>query len=204
MAAEWLYTYDIMLLVQACSDNVHLIASDEEVLIARDRVEYDLSSAFLRLSRKQDVLFLSGPGSFTNLRVAGLVINLARRLVSWEHSLFVIDKIALYAFLVAHNILPSQGIVYIGQTKNFWLYDFAQKNYRVVWIDFVPQWAYFIDHISDKYFADLTEKKIVLWVDEGTLVLSFDGHVNRVPFGDIPTQSVDMAVPEYMIEPVIG
>lgn len=82
LATEWLYTYDIMLLVQACSDNVHLIASDEEVLIARDRVEYDLSSAFLRLSRKQDVLFLSGPGSFTNLRVAGLVINLARRLVS--------------------------------------------------------------------------------------------------------------------------
>ena len=66
----WLYTYCIMLIVQPCSDNVHLVSSQDDVLIARDRVEYDLSSAFLRLSEGQDVLFVSGPGSFTNLRVA--------------------------------------------------------------------------------------------------------------------------------------
>jgi len=151
-----------MLVVQPCSDNVHLISSAEDVLIARDRVEYDLSSAFLRLCEGQDVLFISGPGSFTNLRVAGLVINLARRLISSEKSLFTIDKIALYALLVEREILPPQGIIYIGQTKNFWLYDFVQKSYVVVGVDCVPDGAYFVDQVSDKYFADLADKKIVL------------------------------------------
>lgn len=153
-----------MLIVQPCSDNVHLISADTEVLIARDRVEYDLSSAFLPLSEGQDVLFVSGPGSFTNLRVAGLIINLARRLVSGKNSLFTIDKISLYALLVAKNFLPPQGIIYIGQTKNFWLYDFVQKSYVVVGIDYIPAGDYFVDQVSDRYFDVLADRKIALGV----------------------------------------
>lgn len=193
-----------MLVVQPCSDNVHLISSAEDVLIARDRVEYDLSSAFLRLCEGQDVLFISGPGSFTNLRVAGLVINLARRLISSEKSLFTIDKIALYALLVEREILPPQGIIYIGQTKNFWLYDFVQKSYVVVGVDCVPDGAYFVDQVSDKYFADLADKKIVLSIQWDDLVVSFGGLAHHIAFADMSLQSVDIAVPEYMIEPVIG
>lgn len=193
-----------MLIVQPCSDNVHLIASQEEILIARDRVEYDLSTDFLRLSEGQDVLFISGPGSFTNLRVAGLVINLARRLVFANNALYAIDKIALYTYLVEQEILPPQGIVYIGQTKNFWLYDFDQKTYAVVGSECVPDGSYFIDQVSDRYFDALADKKVVFNVDGNNLVLSFAGVVNRVAFTDIPMQSVDVAIPEYMIEPVIG
>jgi hypothetical protein len=193
-----------MLIVQPCSDNVHLVSSQEEVLIVRDRVEYDLSSAFLRLSEGQDVLFVSGPGSFTNLRVAGLVINLARRLVSGKNSLFAIDKIALYSFLIDKKLLPPQGILYIGQTKNFWLYDFVRRSYTVVNGDLVPDGQYFVDQISDRYFDVLADKKVGLGVDGDNLVLSFAGALDRIAFVDIPMQSVDVAVPEYMIEPVIG
>jgi hypothetical protein len=193
-----------MLIVQPCSDNVHLVSSQEEVLIVRDRVEYDLSSAFLRLSEGQDVLFVSGPGSFTNLRVAGLVINLARRLVSGKNSLFAIDKIALYSFLIDKKLLPPQGILYIGQTKNFWLYDFVRRSYTVVNGDFVPDGQYFVDQISDRYFDVLADKKVGLGVDGDNLVLSFAGALDCIAFVDIPMQSVDVAVPEYMIEPVIG
>lgn len=193
-----------MLIVQPCSDNVHLVSSQGDVLIARDRVEYDLSSAFLRLSEGQDVLFVSGPGSFTNLRVAGLVINLARRLVSGKNSLFAIDKIALYSFLIDKKLLPPQGILYIGQTKNFWLYDFVRRSYTVVGGDVVPDGQYFVDQISDRYFDLLADKKVGLGVDGDNLVLSFAGALDRIAFVDIPMQSVDVAVPEYMIEPVIG
>ncbi len=193
-----------MLIVQPCSDNVHLVSSQEEVLIVRDRVEYDLSSAFLRLSEGQDVLFVSGPGSFTNLRVAGLVINLARRLVSGKNSLFAIDKIALYSFLIDKKLLPPQGILYIGQTKNFWLYDFVHRSYTVVGGDLVPDGQYFVDQISDRYFDVLADKKVGLGVDGDNFVLSFAGALDRIAFVDIPMQSVDVAVPEYMIEPVIG
>ncbi len=193
-----------MLIVQPCSDNVHLVSSQGDVLIARDRVEYDLSSAFLRLSEGQDVLFVSGPGSFTNLRVAGLVINLARRLVSGKNSLFAIDKIALYSFLIDKKLLPPQGILYIGQTKNFWLYDFVRRSYTVVNGDFVPDGQYFVDQISDRYFDVLADKKVGLGVDGDNLVLSFAGALDCIAFVDIPMQSVDVAVPEYMIEPVIG
>ncbi|MBP7062090.1 hypothetical protein KBA84_04780 [Patescibacteria group bacterium] len=173
-------------------------------MIVRDRVEYDLSSAFLRLSEGQDVLFVSGPGSFTNLRVAGLVINLARRLVSGKNSLFAIDKIALYSFLIDKKLLPPQGILYIGQTKNFWLYDFVRRSYTVVNGDFVPDGQYFVDQISDRYFDVLADKKVGLGVDGDNLVLSFAGALDCIAFVDIPMQSVDVAVPEYMIEPVIG
>lgn len=193
-----------MLIVQPCSDNVHLVSSQGDVLIARDRVEYDLSSAFLRLSEGQDVLFVSGPGSFTNLRVAGLVINLARRLVSGKNALFAIDKIALYSFLIDKKLLPPQGILYIGQTKNFWLYDFVHRSYTVVGGDLVPDGQYFVDQISDRYFDVLADKKVGLGVDGDNFVLSFAGALDRIAFVDIPMQSVDVAVPEYMIEPVIG
>ncbi len=193
-----------MLIVQPCSDNVHLISFDTEVLIARDRVEYDLSSVFLRISEGQDVLFVSGPGSFTNLRVAWLVINLARRLVSSNNSLFAMDKIALYALLVEKKFLPWQGIIYIGQTKNFWLYDFVQKSYTVVGLDSIPDGEYFVDQVSDKYFATLEDKKIVLSVQWDELVISFAGIKNHIAFADMSLQSVEIAAPEYMIEPVIG
>lgn len=193
-----------MLLVQPCSDNVHLICSDTEVLVARDRVEYDLPSVFLRLSKEEDVLFISGPGSFTNLRVAGLIINLARRLVSSAYKLFAIDKISLYNLLVIQKALPAQGIIYIGQTKNFWLYDFISQTYRVVGIDYVPEGEYFVDHMSDRYFGHVADKKVSFGVDADHLVLSFAGDAHRISFASMPLQSVDSAVPEYMIEPVIG
>lgn len=193
-----------MLILQACSDNVHLITENTEIVIPRDRVEYDLSSDFLRLAKGQDVLFVSGPGSFTNLRVSALVINMARRLVSADYKLFSIDKIALYGALVKQNILPSQWIVYIGQTKNFWLYDFVQKTYRVVGVDHIPVGEFFVDQVSDVYFAYLSDAKIALGVGKQWLSISTHGRVTDVDMADIPVSTVDMAVPAYMIEPVIG
>lgn len=193
-----------MLILQACSDNVHLIDENIETIIVRDRVEHALPSDFLRLANGHDVLFVSGPGSFTNLRVSALVINMARRLVSVAQKLFTIDKISLYSSLVEQKILPAQWIIYIGQTKNFWLYDFVQATYRVVWIDCVPEWDFFVDQVSDRYFADLSDKKIVLGVSQQWLSIGFDGRIIAIALSSIPVFIVDIAIPEYMIEPVIG
>ena len=63
-----------------------------------------------------------------------------------------IDKLTLFAHLVAKKILPSTGAIYLGQIHNIWLADFTGKlpSTKEIKIDELPT-DVFLDEVYDPY-----------------------------------------------------
>ena len=78
-------------------------------------------------------------------------------------SFLVISKLDCYDRLVQQQILPSNGVIYIGQQKTVWHYDFTTKKYQLLPKEAPIDDTYFVDDVSD-YFPKTYEASRVSFV----------------------------------------
>ncbi len=139
--------------INISTDQVHLALNDEQYFFNRDDVEKTFGPKLIELAKKynfSDVTVLNGPGGFTNLRVGALCLNMLNTLFEERFNFYDIDKITLYKHLVDQGILPNKGVIYIGQRKNIWDYDFAKDEYTQT-----QKTKLFKEKIKEDYFFDL-------------------------------------------------
>jgi len=120
-----------MLYLDISSDKVYLSCNDEELFLERNSIENELWKILVQRRRKYQftkAYVLNGPGGFTNLRVGSLCVNLLNALVKDQIDLYSVSKIDLYSFAYEREVVERYGIIYIGQKRNIWLWDFEKKE----------------------------------------------------------------------------
>jgi len=149
---------------------------------------------------------INGPGSFTNLRIGALVINLLKWL-NPEIQLYELSKPQFFRHLSKNFGLPTKIYLFIGQKKKAWLYDLKKEQYQLVnyqqikidentlfdqTFDFSPyippeKMINFQFLQNDELFFDRNRKYF-----QGEIIKNF------------PWQNISMLTPNYMIAPNIS
>ncbi|MDR0369869.1 MAG: hypothetical protein LBH96_05170 [Candidatus Peribacteria bacterium] len=55
-------------------------------------------------------------------------MNLLNALVENQIDFYSVSKIALYQYAYEQGKMPKYGIIYIGQKRNIWLWNFEKKE----------------------------------------------------------------------------
>ena len=199
-------------------ENIILSSADSYLLIPRGDLEVHLPPALYNLFTQSDrvtsgysIYVLNGPGSFTNLRIGCLCVNMLKELMELQDkqiSIYTLDKNSLYQKLYQRDLIPTEGAMYIGQRKNFWICDLAQDRIE-------------LRHTEGNNFPALFEGKnyrsdsnsdqtmtsdphcIDLRSQGDTLQVGFDGKATLIPLSELEFENVDKLVPNYILEPNI-
>lgn len=124
-----------MLFLNISSDCVFLQIADEQIKLSRNSLETYIWPKLVELYQKYrftKVFLLNWPGGFTNLRVGTLAINLLNTLEKNKIEIYSISKIDLFQYLYDEWFLESKWVIYIGQKKNVWLYDFQKWKHDTI------------------------------------------------------------------------
>jgi hypothetical protein len=102
--------------------------------IARNDVDQELPATLEASYQRgiRDYRIINGPGSFTNLRVGCLLLNLLQSTTDEELVFHTIAKTDLYHFLYTEKILPRYVVMFIGQRKNCRWYDTSEQSYELL------------------------------------------------------------------------
>ncbi len=195
--------------INISTDQIYLSLHQKEYFFDRNTVEKELGPALVTLARTHDfsdIIVLNWPGGFTNLRVGALCLNMLNTLFQKKFFLYSIDKISLYSLLVKKKFLPWRWLVYIGQKKNIWDYDFLENSYQQ-W----PKDNILNTEMGKEYFLDLVYDPNYFW--KPTLAITGTGdnlHVSWQGETITITKSELMLTPEhyisanYFIQPILG
>ncbi|PID34555.1 MAG: hypothetical protein CR971_02670 [candidate division SR1 bacterium] len=197
--------------INISTDQVHLALNDEQYFFNRDDVEKTFGPKLIELAKKynfSDVTVLNGPGGFTNLRVGALCLNMLNTLFEERFNFYDIDKITLYKHLVDQGILPNKGVIYIGQRKNIWDYDFAKDEYTQT-----QKTKLFKEKIKEDYFFDLVYDEEYF----GKKMLAITGNGKQIAITTAEGKVINLDIakdcnikPEkyikanYFIQPILG
>lgn len=195
------------MLINISSNNVTISSAGEIREIQRGGLEIELPKVLKELYDwghvGNTIYVINGPGSFTNLRVGCLCLNMLKDIVNYKKDeviqLTTIDKISLYTNLNKEKIIWSRWLLYIGQQKNAWsldcdlgaidkvtLQDDASYE-RIDWYDGFPE-----------------DKRVVKFLlKDGVIEVYCDGNVHYCDPLELWFAKVDLLVPHYMIEPNI-
>lgn len=113
------------------SDKVQLSCWTEEILLERNGIEDLLGRDLVKLWRAHGfkrAYVLNGPGGFTNLRVGSLCMNLLNTLVDNQIDFFSVSKVDILKYGYDTWVIAQFGIIYIGQKRNIWLWDFKTNK----------------------------------------------------------------------------
>jgi len=193
-----------MLFVNLSLDKIHILWWKDTITLEKKNLERTLPQALKKLYDEKffdQIFVVNWPGSFTSIRVWTLCLNMLNFLHKNKIKLYNISKIDLYSFFVNQNLLPSKGIIYIWQTKNYWLYDFANQSYEQVT-------AQEIENNSEKVFLDETfednsPNKIKIDFDGKNLLLNFQNKTKNIEIWSIWIKPSNTIEAMYMIKPNI-
>lgn len=143
-----------MLFCNISADKIQFILDDKETIIENGELEKSIST-FLNSQitghnpQLQKVVIINGPGSFTNIRIVTLALNMYNFLHNNELDFYSIDKIALYKKLYQKNIVPRICYMFIGQRKNRRRVDLEDGSHEQVRIEETLTRDGFIDYVFD-------------------------------------------------------
>jgi len=147
-----------MLFANISSDKIQFILDGEETTIEHVDLEktiaHFLNSKFkMQNSQSNKVFIINGPGSFTNLRIATLSLNMFNYLNNNSVDIYSIDKLTLYKKLYQKKLLPPIGYIYIGQKKNRRQIDLQTMEHSQILIHnsemIDHNSAFFVDYVFD-------------------------------------------------------
>ncbi len=173
--------------INISTDQIHLAINNEQYFFDRDDVEKTLWPKLIALAKKydfSDITVLNGPGGFTNLRVGALCLNMLNTLFEERFDIYDIDKISLYTHLVNQGILADKWVIYIGQRKNIWDYDFKKNKYIQI------QKNKLFESWTDDYFFDLVYDEEYFW--KKALSITGNGKEIAITTADNTTNIIDM------------
>ena len=206
------------LFINISLENIILSSADIHSVIPRGDLEMNLPQALHDFFSNQDekysefaVYVLNGPGSFTNLRIGCLCVNMLKELMSLKGitiHLYHQDKQTLYTILSQQWFLASAGIMYIGQRKNFWICDLASDSIELKPVDENNFSSYFTgkDFWIDSNAETLNipqAHQLDLRYQEGALQVIWNNQIHSSPRGQLGFEEVDKLVPNYILEPNI-
>ena len=204
-----------MILVHCSSDQIYIQSSLGREVIIFDDVERVFPVRIVDIvqhTQDTQIAVINGPGSFTQLRVVCVTLNILRTLR--PYLMFVdIPKIAYYKKLHMWSSLPDLGVVFMWQRKKMRLIDFAQDvdvdSFVFVDADTVVDmlWhrAYFLDHISQHPVSEELDRSYMLGdftLESGILSIIYQWEQMWVDVSEFDI--VESLVPRYMMDPQIG
>lgn len=189
-----------------CYDRVWYMDDAGQLFLERNSLDETLAKVLIDRARQYSIatlVVITGPWWFTNLRVGSLVCNLLMQYIPTV-SCVVISKIDLYTYLVEQWLFPSYGVLYIGQQKSVWHYDFVRKIHTVepkgVVID---AQTYFVDPIDDYFPDEYADNRVSFTQESNTIIASYRWEsISLAPlFQSLsPVQAV---LPSYYVQPII-
>ncbi|MCF7834982.1 hypothetical protein K9M48_02910 [Candidatus Gracilibacteria bacterium] len=152
--------------INISSDKVQIFDGKKDIFLDRNGIENIFGKTLVKINKKspiKEIFLLNGPGGFTNLRVGTLCINLLNTLENQKIKIYDLDKFTLFKYLFSKGIIPNQGIVYIGQKKNIWIYDLNKNIYQKQELNnFNLDGKYFLDQVlDDDYYQGLDIKNMI-------------------------------------------
>ncbi len=204
-----------MILVHCASDQIYIQSSLGFETIVFEDVERVFPRRIVQIldqTGDDHIAVINGPGSFTQLRVVCVTLNILRTL---RPCLMFVDipKIAYYKKLHMWSSLPDLGAIFMWQRKKMRLIDFAQDvdvdSFVFVDADTVVdtlwQRAYFLDHISQHPVSEVLDRSYMLgefFLDWSVLSTRYQWEQMWVDVSEFDI--VESLVPRYMMDPQIG
>ncbi|HRX64141.1 MAG TPA: hypothetical protein P5060_03500 [Candidatus Absconditabacterales bacterium] len=195
-----------MLFLNISTDQIYIQIEDEKINLDRNNIEDIIGPTLTKLYRKYNfkkVFVLNGPGGFTNLRVGTLALNLLNSLENGKINIYSITKIDLFKYFVKNNELSSKGIIYIGQKKNVWLYDFDKGNYETVKkneIDYNK--SLFFDLVYEKGYFE--KDNIDIYTKNEKIIIKTNNKELSTAIEKLEIKPEKMIEPKYFIQPIMG
>ena len=201
------------LFMNISSDNVIISNGAEKIFLDRNNVEKKLWPKLVQLVREWNynkIIVLNWPWWFTNLRVGTLCMNILNAVMDNKIDFYDISKIDLYKKAYENWFLHKNGLIYIGQKRNIWLWDF-EKNEKI--------WQFSFDEVKEKldtpFFIDevVDENYYPEWIDKNyeiktefngnKLILKYWDKSIDFSIEDLGLTSIKSVAPNYMMEPSI-
>lgn len=124
-----------MLFINISSDKIYVYYENNVEIIESRNLEQIFPKFLKNLYNKKfidKIYVLNGPWSFTSLRISTLCLNVLNFLYNDKISFYSISKIDFYKKIFLKWYLPKNWIIFIGQKKNLWKYDFSKDEYELV------------------------------------------------------------------------
>lgn len=201
------------LFMNISSDNVIISNGEEKIFLDRNNVEKNLWPKLVQLVREWNynkIIVLNWPWWFTNLRVGTLCMNILNAVMDNQIDFYNISKIDLYKKAYENWFLPKNGLIYIGQKRNIWLWDF-KKNEKIWQFSFNEvkekiDTPFFIDEVVDEnYYPEWIDKNNEIKTEFNGSELVFKCSDKSINFsmGDLGLAPIKSVAPNYMMEPSI-
>jgi tRNA A37 threonylcarbamoyladenosine modification protein TsaB len=158
-------------LITLGTDQVGIYLSDTTIAIPRKKLELDFSSQMMQFIHggMTTRYIITGPGSFTNLRIGTLILNTLQSFAHHALTFYTISKPDLYSYLYLTYDAPLHAVMYIGQKKNVWLYNNSALTHEVIAHN---------DKIPSKHIADPRLEQDVAY-DQTSYMRNQSPHVLR-------------------------
>ena len=200
-----------MLFINISSDQVHLCDDQSEHFLPRNGIENVLWATLLEYTQAypvETILLLNGPGGFTNLRVGTLVLNMLNTLLEHDTGTFIpiasLTKLALYTYAYKQWRLPRYGIIYIGQKRNVWKYDFQEQTYQQILLDEINYADdIFLDRVYDTY-RSTTDAMISFSMKNNMVYLQYKDESYPIELNKLNLTPTMTIKPEYLIDPTMN
>lgn len=185
-----------MLFLNISADKIHCIADGTESFIEHGDLEKTIADFLYQQKNITKVFVLNGPGSFTNIRIATLALNMYNFLHNGKAEYYSIDKLSLYKKLYQRDILPRLGYIFIGQRKNRRKIDLESMHHEMVQ-EFDDNDA-FIDQVFDQEREG--EMIALAWEDE-KLVVTYKWSKYVLSLAELDVKPTKTLEANYMMEP---
>jgi len=194
-----------MLFINVSTDNMILEIDWETIVLARNDIEETIWKTLVNLYREkkfEKVFILNWPGGFTNLRVGTLSLNLLNSLENWAFDIYSISKVDFFEYFVKQWILPNKWIIYIGQRKNVWLYDFDKWSYETIKKDEINyDDNLFFDLVYEEWYFD--KKTLDINMDWEKIVLNYNGKNYETDIQKLWLNPEKIVSAKYFIKPIM-
>lgn len=193
-----------MLFVNLSLDKIVIIWWKNKIFLAKKNLERILPQVLKKLFDEKffsKIFVINWPGSFTSIRVGTLCLNMLNFLYKNKIDFYNISKIDLYSYFVSQKSLPSKGILHIWQTKNYWLYDFLNQDYKQIIFQEVENYKQNV--FFDETFQDVLGNKVEVDFDWLNLILKFGNDIKKIDIKKIGIKKDKSIKPIYIIKPNI-
>ncbi len=188
-------------------DNIYYSDDSDRQAFPRNAADKELAPTLIQSIQKHhitEIVVITWPWWFTNLRVWSLVCNLLAQYMP-DISFRVVSKLDCYIWAHTQGYIPDHALLYIGQKKTVWDYDFIKQSHTLQPKESLADCTgYAIDAVDD-YFPDHYEKSFVRFVrKDQKLSLVYRDTTYTIEPLITAQKSLQVVQPSYYIKPIIG
>ena len=133
------------------------------------------------------------------------MINMLNAVLETKIQIFSVDKLTLFAYLVAQKFLPATGAIYLWQKHNIWLTDFTNglPTTKEIKLSELPT-DVFLDEVYDPYRPNGTENMLHFSNEKDKIFVTYQNKKDEILIQDLNIKPSIHVEANYMIEPVLN